>query len=85
MKLRVQIPLPALTSKNFLASQMSMNFEPFQRTDISTQPLGPTLLNVNYQRCLSALPRSDYNKIKLVDIGRNQKQILVMPTTDSQY
>jgi hypothetical protein len=23
-----------------------MNFEPFQRTDISTQPLGPTILEV---------------------------------------
>jgi hypothetical protein len=45
MKLRVQIPLLALTNKNFLASPMSINPEPFQRTDISTQPLGPVLLN----------------------------------------
>jgi hypothetical protein len=28
--------------KDFLASQMSINVEPFQITDISTQPLGPT-------------------------------------------
>jgi hypothetical protein len=31
-----------LKNKNFLASQMSINTEPYQRTDISTQPLGPT-------------------------------------------
>jgi hypothetical protein len=44
MKSRVQIHLLALTSKNFLASPMSISSEPFQRTDISTQPLGPVPL-----------------------------------------
>jgi hypothetical protein len=29
-----------LKNKNFLASQMSINSEPLQRTDISMQPLG---------------------------------------------
>jgi hypothetical protein len=27
-----------LLPENFLASQTPMNFEPFQRTDVSTQP-----------------------------------------------
>ena len=30
------VPLTVPFSKNFLASQMSINPEPFQRTDIST-------------------------------------------------
>jgi hypothetical protein len=42
MRSRVEIPLPALASKKFLAIPMSINSEPFQRTDISTQALGPT-------------------------------------------
>jgi hypothetical protein len=33
--------LLVLTSKNFLARQSYINSEPFQRTDISMQPLGP--------------------------------------------
>ena len=32
----------ARLNKNFLASHRSMNLEPSQRTDIGTQPLGPT-------------------------------------------
>ncbi|MFL6405946.1 MAG: hypothetical protein ACJ71F_02600, partial [Nitrososphaeraceae archaeon] len=40
----VQISLPAFT-KTFLAGFLSISSEPFQRTDISTQPLGPTLLD----------------------------------------
>jgi hypothetical protein len=35
------IPTDPLRNKNFLASDMSVSTEPFQRTDISTQPLGP--------------------------------------------
>jgi hypothetical protein len=35
-----------LKNKNFLASQMSINTEPFQRTDISTQPLGPASIKM---------------------------------------
>jgi hypothetical protein len=31
---------------NFLASHMSTNLEPFQRTDIGMQPLGLTILEV---------------------------------------
>ena len=42
-----QIPLPPLTSKNFLASQMSMKPEPLQRTDISMKPLGPAYLSIS--------------------------------------
>jgi hypothetical protein len=34
-------PTGPLKNKNFLASQKSINTEPFQRTDISMQPLGP--------------------------------------------
>jgi hypothetical protein len=37
-------PTGPLRNKNFLANYMSVNPEPFQRTDISTQPLGP----INY-------------------------------------
>jgi hypothetical protein len=40
------IPLGSLRNKNFLASHMSIDTESFQRTDISTQPLGPTILDV---------------------------------------
>ena len=36
----------AFTSKNFLAGPMSVNSEPYQRTDISTQPLGPNILEL---------------------------------------
>ena len=35
------VPTGPLRNNNLLASQMSVNFEPNQRTDISTQPLGP--------------------------------------------
>jgi hypothetical protein len=49
-------------NKNFLASHMSINFEPFRRTDISMNPLGPTnytssnteRYNLHYAKC--ALP-----------------------------
>jgi hypothetical protein len=37
----IQVPTGPLRNKNVLASHMSINIEPFQRTDISTQPLGP--------------------------------------------
>ena len=47
-----------LRNKNFLASQMSIISEPFQRTDIITQPLGPT----NYTGSNTASP-----KCKVVD------------------
>jgi hypothetical protein len=33
-------------NKNFLASLTPTNSEPYQRTDISTQPLGRTILEV---------------------------------------
>ncbi len=33
-------------NKSFLASHMYIDAEPFQRTDIGMQPLGPILLDV---------------------------------------
>lgn len=39
--MEVKLTEPALTSKNSLASHISISSEPFQRTDISIQPLGP--------------------------------------------
>jgi hypothetical protein len=51
MKSRVQIPLPALASKNFLASQMSISSEPSQRTDISVQPLVPNFFVETFLAC----------------------------------
>jgi len=35
-------PTGPLQNKNFLANQLSINVEPFQRTDIGMNPLGPT-------------------------------------------
>jgi hypothetical protein len=46
MKSRVQIHPTMLANKNFLASHMPINTEPFQRTDISTQPLGSAPLRI---------------------------------------
>jgi hypothetical protein len=40
------MPLLVLTRQKVLAGHMDTNSEPLQRTDISTQPLGPTLLDV---------------------------------------
>jgi hypothetical protein len=37
-------PAGSLGHKNFSASQMSINAEPFQRTDISMKPLSARLL-----------------------------------------
>ena len=42
----VQIPLSVTNNKSFLASIISLTSEPFQRTDISTKLLGPTILEV---------------------------------------
>jgi hypothetical protein len=36
-----------MISKNFIASQTPVNVEPFQRTDISTQPLEPITILCN--------------------------------------
>ena len=41
------LPKPSFANrKDFLVSSIDIVFEPFQRTEISMQPLGPTTLDV---------------------------------------
>jgi hypothetical protein len=50
---------------------MSMNAEPFQRTDIGMKPLGPTILEV--LNCGFHKRRGE--KTKVSTIGRREEQI----------
>jgi hypothetical protein len=64
-----------LASKNLLANQISIKSEPFRRTDISTQPLGPT----NYTGSNTATSKPMIDQLEQLNFGLEHLKKVMRP------